>query len=288
MLGTVDRQQVLGLAARLADRDARGAVRAHRGDRRVRAGLRAAARRGRGAAAEGGAAPGRARAARRTRCTAPEALESLAARMPAEDLQLAYQIAILGRRDLDLAPDPRTGFEMTLAAHARLPPGGGQQAPGARRRPSGTAPTAGGRRPRAARQRRRRWPRRETGRRCSRASNSRAPARQLAGNCQLLSREGDHFRFLLDERASALHTRQLEDRFVQALRALRRRSRRPSRSSAAAPATRRLGAKSRRGTSASSRRARRSSAIPPCRRCATGSAPCCSRIRSSRSGRMRA
>jgi DNA polymerase-3 subunit gamma/tau len=46
------------------------------------------------------------------------------------------------------------------------------------------------------------------------------PARQLAGNCQLLSREGNHFRFLLDERASALHTRQLEDRFVQALRAL--------------------------------------------------------------------
>jgi len=46
------------------------------------------------------------------------------------------------------------------------------------------------------------------------------PARQLAGNCQLLSREGNHFRFLLDERASTLHTRQLEDRFVQALRAL--------------------------------------------------------------------
>jgi DNA polymerase-3 subunit gamma/tau len=45
------------------------------------------------------------------------------------------------------------------------------------------------------------------------------PARQLAGNFQLVSREGDHFRFLLDERASALHTRQLEDRFVQALRA---------------------------------------------------------------------
>jgi DNA polymerase-3 subunit gamma/tau len=45
------------------------------------------------------------------------------------------------------------------------------------------------------------------------------PARQLAGHCQLLGRDGNHFRFLLDERAGALHTRQLEDRFLQALRA---------------------------------------------------------------------
>ena len=46
------------------------------------------------------------------------------------------------------------------------------------------------------------------------------PARQLAGHCQLLAREGNHFRFLLDARAVTLHTRQLEDRFVQALRRL--------------------------------------------------------------------
>jgi DNA polymerase-3 subunit gamma/tau len=42
----------------------------------------------------------------------------------------------------------------------------------------------------------------------------------LAGNCQLLVRDGSHFRFLLDERARALHTRQLEERFTQALRRL--------------------------------------------------------------------
>ena len=46
------------------------------------------------------------------------------------------------------------------------------------------------------------------------------PARQLAGNCQLVERAGSHFRFLLDERAGSLHTRQLEDRFLQALRRL--------------------------------------------------------------------
>ncbi len=31
-----------------------------------------------------------------------------------EDVQLYYQIALLGKRDLPLAPDPRTGFEMCL------------------------------------------------------------------------------------------------------------------------------------------------------------------------------
>jgi DNA polymerase-3 subunit gamma/tau len=46
------------------------------------------------------------------------------------------------------------------------------------------------------------------------------PARQLAGNCQLVGRSGDHFRFLLDERAGSLHTRQLEERFLQSLRQL--------------------------------------------------------------------
>ena len=41
-------------------------------------------------------------------------LQRLAGRFTAEDLQLYYQIALLGRRDLALAPDPRTGFRMTL------------------------------------------------------------------------------------------------------------------------------------------------------------------------------
>jgi DNA polymerase III subunit gamma/tau len=42
------------------------------------------------------------------------ALASLAERMTAEDVQLYYQIATSGRRDLSLAPDARTGFEMAL------------------------------------------------------------------------------------------------------------------------------------------------------------------------------
>lgn len=39
---------------------------------------------------------------------------ALADKISAEDIQLFYQIAVLGRRDLYLAPDPRSGAEMTL------------------------------------------------------------------------------------------------------------------------------------------------------------------------------
>src|SRR3569623_277350 len=43
-----------------------------------------------------------------------ESLAALAERMQPEDVQLYYQIATTGRRDLALAPDARTGFEMAL------------------------------------------------------------------------------------------------------------------------------------------------------------------------------
>jgi len=43
-----------------------------------------------------------------------DALVQRASQISPEDAQLYYQIAITGRRDLGLAPDPRTGLEMTL------------------------------------------------------------------------------------------------------------------------------------------------------------------------------
>jgi DNA polymerase-3 subunit gamma/tau len=43
-----------------------------------------------------------------------EALTRLAKALSPEDVQLYYQIALGGRRDLSLAPEPRVGFEMTL------------------------------------------------------------------------------------------------------------------------------------------------------------------------------
>ena len=84
-----------------------------------------------------------------------EALLALNGRFKAEDLQLYYQIAVLGRRDLGWAPEPRLGFEMCLlrmlAFHPDQPPdqtaaGAGARpvagAAGAAARPAAAAPAA--------------------------------------------------------------------------------------------------------------------------------------------------
>jgi DNA polymerase-3 subunit gamma/tau len=39
---------------------------------------------------------------------------ALSSKLTPEDVQLYYQIALIGQRDLDLAPDPRSGFEMVM------------------------------------------------------------------------------------------------------------------------------------------------------------------------------
>ncbi len=44
----------------------------------------------------------------------PDSLRKLAGALSPETLQLFYQIALLGRRDLPLSPEPRGGFEMIL------------------------------------------------------------------------------------------------------------------------------------------------------------------------------
>ncbi|GAB2548784.1 DNA polymerase III subunit gamma/tau [Rhodanobacter koreensis] len=56
------------------------------------------------------------------------ALVGLAERMTPEDVQLYYQIATSGRRDLVLAPDARTGFEMALLRMLAFRPGDGAPA----------------------------------------------------------------------------------------------------------------------------------------------------------------
>jgi len=41
-------------------------------------------------------------------------IAALSSRLSPEDVQLFYQIGLVGQRDLDLAPDPRSGFEMVM------------------------------------------------------------------------------------------------------------------------------------------------------------------------------
>ena len=54
-------------------------------------------------------------------------LATLAQAISPEDAQLYYQIAVGGRRDLNMAPDPRIGFEMTLLRMLAFRPEAGAQ-----------------------------------------------------------------------------------------------------------------------------------------------------------------
>jgi len=53
-------------------------------------------------------------------------LMALAERFSPEDLQLYYQIGLTGRRDLPLAPEPRTGLEMVLLRMLAFRPAGAE------------------------------------------------------------------------------------------------------------------------------------------------------------------
>ena len=63
-------------------------------------------------------------------------LESLAERLTPEDVQLYYQIGLVGQRDLPLAPDPGSGFEMVLLRMLAFRPESGK----ARSAPAPAAP----------------------------------------------------------------------------------------------------------------------------------------------------
>jgi DNA polymerase-3 subunit gamma/tau len=52
-------------------------------------------------------------------------LQSFAKALSPEDVQLYYQVALLGQKELNLAPDPRSGFEMVLLRMLAFCPEGG-------------------------------------------------------------------------------------------------------------------------------------------------------------------
>jgi DNA polymerase-3 subunit gamma/tau len=70
-----------------------------------------------------------------------DSLARLARAISPEDVQLYYQIALNGRRDLSLAPDPRMGFEMTLLRMLAFRPDAAsvQGGAGSRAAPAGAA-----------------------------------------------------------------------------------------------------------------------------------------------------
>jgi DNA polymerase-3 subunit gamma/tau len=62
-----------------------------------------------------------------------ERIAELSAQISAEDVQLFYQIALLGQQDLSLAPDPRAGIEMILLRMLAFRPDTGDETEAQRR-----------------------------------------------------------------------------------------------------------------------------------------------------------
>jgi DNA polymerase III subunit gamma/tau len=182
---------------------------------------------------------------------APELLARLAAQIGPEDLQLYYQTAILGRRDLPLAPDASTGFRMTLIRMLAFRPAA---ATGVGAPTTGSAPLralgvpagvtdAGAVNSRLAPV----APAATVSAAAPVVAAAPAPAaappvpavqagsvipdwsaiiaalelqgapRELARNCALLGREGAMVRLALDPRSASMRTRALEDKLAQAL-----------------------------------------------------------------------
>jgi DNA polymerase-3 subunit gamma/tau len=65
-----------------------------------------------------------------------EQVLALAQALPAEDVQFYYQMGLIGRRDLPLAPEPRGGFEMVLLRMLAFRPAG-EAAPPVQLKPVG-------------------------------------------------------------------------------------------------------------------------------------------------------
>ena len=155
---------------------------------------------------------------------APELLERLASALSPEDVQLFYQTAIIGRRDLPLAPEPRSGFAMTLLRMLAFRPAASPEA-----RAGGTAPGRLETAPSATAAPRAAAP---PGRASSAAGGAEeggtwaeivaqlelsGAARQLASHCAFIGRQGALVRLGLDPRHQLVRTTATEEKLAQAL-----------------------------------------------------------------------
>jgi DNA polymerase-3 subunit gamma/tau len=154
---------------------------------------------------------------------AEKVLSELAELFEPADVQLFYQIALTGRRDLPLAPDPRSGAEMTLLRMLAFKPAAGVASGGSAERPSAARPQKA---PSAAKPAARPAQPAATGPKGWQDPDWRAlmsdlgltgSLRMLAGNCALDKREGNTVYFSLDPRSDSLLTRQRKDALAKAL-----------------------------------------------------------------------
>lgn len=147
-----------------------------------------------------------------------EELAGLAGTMSPADVQLFYQTALVGRRDLHLAPDPRSGVEMTflrMLAFRPAPAAGASSGGAATPAPKAVATAgagaksigkaapdvdaaAGG----SADWREPDWPQ------LIKSLPLKGAVRMLAINCAYLGREGDTLKFSADSKAETVLNRE--------------------------------------------------------------------------------
>lgn len=164
-----------------------------------------------------------------------ERLREHAARLTPEDIQLYYQIGLMGQRDLSYAPDPRTGVEMALLRMLAFRPATLAVAPtvvapgGVNRTPARPVPTVSQAKPVEMKP-----PVAETPK-TSEPSAARIPLsperwgeivvglglagllRELASHTMLESESGDALRIVLHESCAKLHNKEREAEFKRAL-----------------------------------------------------------------------
>jgi DNA polymerase III subunit gamma/tau len=152
---------------------------------------------------------------------APELLARFAQSMSREDVQLYYQTAIVGRRDLALAPDPRTGFEMTLLRMLAFRPAvDAGDARGTAAAPAAASNRAAPRTVASERARDAAAPASETGSSWSAVVSQldlAGAARQLASHCVLLGRQAGVVRLALDPERPFMRTAAQVEKLTQAL-----------------------------------------------------------------------
>ena len=126
-------------------------------------------------------------------------LSRLGKAMSPEDVQLYYQIALAGRRDLPMAPEPRLGFEMTLLRMLAFRPDTLAAVAGTASAPVALGIDAGN------------WPA------VVDAAGLSGMTRQFALNCVVGSFENDVLTLRLDQSVAERRTRPTEEKLVQGL-----------------------------------------------------------------------
>jgi DNA polymerase-3 subunit gamma/tau len=144
---------------------------------------------------------------------------TLALAMGREDVQLYYQIAVLGRRDLPYVPDPRAGMEMILLRMLAFRPASVAAAPASRSKPAESMPKSG----------QRVEPAPVSSAVANRLEgdwesmlarlNLQGMVREMAVNCVLSEYQDKTLRLMLDKAHAHLYSKALEERLLQAMQA---------------------------------------------------------------------